>query len=78
MGQEILVAERTQGFAGDTLECLKERAFIPNDLGDFLARDPDGEIIAAVEGGLGRGAENGSRAEIMNEAAEPTKDGVKE
>jgi len=76
MGQENCVFKRPQVFAGNSLEYLEERAFIPNDLGDFLARDPDGEIISAVEGGLSGSAENGSRAEIMNEAAEPAKDGV--
>ena len=69
---ELFVGEGAEVLAGDAFEGSKERGCVPQDGGDFLGRDTDGEVFAAFEGGLGGGAEDGGGAEIMNQTAKGT------
>ena len=70
VGDEGLVVEVTKVMAGDPLKGLKERCSILDNFGDFIRWDADVEVLAAVKGRLGSGAEDSGGAEIVDEAAE--------
>ena len=78
VGDQLIVIERSQVSANNAFERLKKLVLVPDDLGDFCRRDADGKVFAAVERGLGGGAEDRRRAEVVNETAQTAENRVEQ
>jgi len=78
MLDESFVVQGSEVRAFNPVESFEKSRFVSNDGSDFVRWDANVKSLAPFESGLGRGAKDDGGVEVVDEATEPTEDGMEQ